>query len=77
MTKVIFRKWRNGDIIALFPELDAGNLLCESFERVGQHGAADYTGVVALTDPATAAEYAALHRELTGRGYELKVRQRA
>jgi hypothetical protein len=45
-TKVIFRKWKdNGDIIALFPELNfangaanRGNIM--SYMHVGQHGEA-------------------------------------
>ena len=42
-TKVIFRKLKDGDIIALFPELP-GDMnpyhTCESYMHVGQHGAA-------------------------------------
>ncbi len=76
-TVVIYRKWSNGDIIALFPYEDAGNGLCLSYEHIGQHGGASYGLVVAVTKPATEHEYAGLHRELTNHyGYDLVVRQR-
>jgi len=80
-TIVIFRKWHNGDIIALFPEVphtrDGYDCVC--FEHVGQHGQADYVGVVALTDPATPAEYQALKKELESHPYhyDLDVRRRS
>lgn len=78
-TVVVFRKWKDtGDVIALFPEDDAGQGMISSFEHVGQHGAADFGGVVSRTVPATEDEYAALKRELESAPYEyqLKVRRR-
>ena len=75
MTRVIFRKWSNGDVIALFPDIDAGGGYCSSYEHIGQHGGADYALVVAATKPAT--EYADLLAELKGLGYDdLVIRQR-
>lgn len=78
---VVFRKWKEGgQVIALFP--DERNVqvdkpwLCESYMHVGQHGAADYAGVVQASEPATEAEYASLRRELEGLGYRLKVLKR-
>ena len=65
MDKVIFRKWPNGDIIALFPQI-AGNVsgyLCESYMHNGQHGAAT-PAIVRDTKPAKPAEYIKLKREL-------------
>lgn len=72
---VIFRKWKNGDIIALLPMLpfDVLGLYCTSYEHVGQHGGADCAGVIRRTKAATPAEYAPLKRELEGMGYKLLV----
>lgn len=78
-TKVLFRKWHsNGEVIALFPEIphDVNGLYCSSYERVGQHGAADIGTVTLLSDRATPSEYADLAAELTGIGYELDVKSR-
>lgn len=71
-TKVIFRKWKdNEDIIALFPEdTDRRKLTVNSYEHLGQHAAADYDGVIALTTLAKEAEYKDLLAELRSIGYE-------
>jgi len=39
-TKVIFRKFSNGEIIALFPELPGNNnpSTCLNYMHIGQHG---------------------------------------
>ena len=74
-TKVIFRKFPGGDVIALFPEI-AGSMnpgTMQSYMHVGQHGAAD---CVDLTKPATPAEYADLKKELEGLGHVLVVAKR-
>ena len=78
-TVVVFRKWKDGDVIALFPEVpaDRAGILCLSYERVGQHGGADYQGVVHETKPATEAEYQALAEELKRAGYNLRPVKRA
>lgn len=78
-TVVVFRKWGNGDIIALFPfEREAStSFACLSYEHIGQHGGADYPGVVRETRPASPAEYAELKAELERIGYVLEIRQRA
>ena len=66
-TKVNFRKWKDTkDVIALFPEDDAGQGLCGSYMHVGQHGGADYHGVIAATTPAMPDDYADLAAELKG-----------
>ena len=75
-TRVIFRKWSNGDVLALFPELDAGDYLCDSYMHVGQHGGADYIGCVAQTTLATPDEYQPLAVELASIGYDLDIKQR-
>jgi hypothetical protein len=71
VTPVIFRKFRNGEIIALFP-FHAGNndgYTCQSFIHVGQHGSADPGLVMRMTKPATQDEAAPLIRELTSAPY--------
>lgn len=80
---VIFRRWPpkdGGDVIALMPACPAtvDGRFCTSYQHVGQHGAADYAGVVRATRPATPEEYAPLLRELRDAcGYEdLVVRRR-
>jgi hypothetical protein len=90
LTVVVFRKWPNkrrplaplaqrtipGDVIALFPEIIDRPGFCESYERVGQHGGAQYDGVMSRTRPATPDEYAALKSELESIGYRLDVKLR-
>lgn len=73
ITKVVFRKYEEGDIIALFPEETETNYKVMSYMQLGQHGAADYQGVIAATKLATAAEYAELKTELESIGYKLVV----
>lgn len=81
-TIVIFRVWYRGkfagDIIALFPDIEADihGRLCQSYEYVGQHGAADYNRVIQCTRPATKSEYNDLFDELTEIGYNLIVKKR-
>jgi hypothetical protein len=78
--RVVFRRWRDGGgVIALFPELpaDIHGIYCDSYMHVGQHGGADYHGVVQQTDPATPEESDALAAELTRIGYRLAPVRRA
>lgn len=78
--RVVFRRWRDGGgVIALFPELPADTYghFCDSYEHVGQHGGADYHGVVRQTAPATSEEFADLADELTRTGYRLVPVRRA
>jgi len=82
VTLVVFRRWREdngGEIIALFPELPADyqGRFCDAYEHVGQHGGADYYGVIQVTSPVTVEEAADLKRELERIGYRLKPIQRA
>ena len=71
--RVIFRTWAKGDVIALFPDIEAGLFSCGSYMRVGQHGAADYRYVVEQTRQANVSEYADLVTELREIGYNLNV----
>lgn len=78
VTVVVFRKFRNGgDVIALFPYLPGTNDLstCSSYQHIGQHGSADYSGCMRASVPATPEEYASLKHELEGApfGYRLQV----
>ncbi len=75
---VIFRRFPDGDIIALFPYLAAECMNawpCQSYMHVGQHGAAD-PRIIYDTRPAWPHEYAALKDELEQIGYRLDIRQR-
>jgi putative ribosome biogenesis GTPase RsgA len=78
MIKVIFRKWANGDITALFPEVpsDFFKPYCQSYEHVGQHGSADPYLVINNTTSATQEEYKDLKEELEKIGYKLQVCKR-
>lgn len=80
-TVVVFRRWDDpsGDVIALFPELpaDIDGQYCLSYEHMGQHGGADYHGVIANTVPAPVKEAARLARELELIGYTLRPVRRA
>jgi len=77
-TLVVFRYWYkpkdNPGVIALFPEIDEGNYYCSSYQHVGQHGDADYQGVIAATRPASESEYRDLKQELESLGYNLLIR---
>lgn len=79
MTKVVFRKWKNGDIIALFPDdVDPHDGTVTSYMHIEQHGATDYAGVIADTSLAQEDEYKDLLNELKAIGYtDLRVVQRA
>ena len=73
-TDVIFRKWKNGNVLALFPhEVNTYGGHVTSYEHVGQHGNADYVGCIIKTKPANTDEYAPLKKELEGIGYKLNV----
>lgn len=85
-TAVVFRVWKKdpqkGEVIALFPAIcdSYSQPFCMSYMHVGQHGSANYYGVIEMTRPAKPEEYADLQAELEqpwpGFGYRLKVYQR-
>jgi hypothetical protein len=82
-TVVVFRRWNvpNHGVIALFPEEPADPIgrYCASFEHIGQHSSASYSGVVEAsraTSPDKDQECAALKAELESRGYRLAIRKR-
>ena len=71
-TNTIFRKFDNGDIIAIFPDEIAdmnGNPL--SYMHIGQHGATSLEPDNTVL--ATPVEYAALKLELERIGYILNI----
>ena len=70
LTRVVFRRFKEGEIIALFPYMpwNAHGNAVTSYMHTGQHAAADYAGVIAVTRPATAEEYRELLAELTSSG---------
>lgn len=68
--KVVFRKFDNGDVIALFPEEEQGRGLIGSYMTVGQHGDASKSLITDL-EPASKEEYAKLAAELKRIGYDI------
>jgi len=77
-TKTVFRTWKDGQVIALFPEIPwtRDGHACATYEHTGQHGSAGFGHVVAATTKATPNEYAPLLRELTAIGYNVEIRAR-
>lgn len=71
MDKTIYRKYANGEIIALFPQIAASmnGGLCASYTHIGQHSAATPQLVINHTRLATPNEYKELHAELEQIGY--------
>ena len=79
-TTVIFRRFHNGDIVALFPYEIWGNhgngiFTIASYEHMGQHGAASVS-LVNTTKLAKPSEYLELSRELERIGYNLDIKSR-
>lgn len=75
-TLVIFRRWPDGSILALFPEIEEDGGLCSSYMHIGQHGAASYHKCLYDTFRAKPEEFASLKSELESIGYQLKIRRR-
>ena len=80
MDTIVLRRWRKipQTVIAFLPDVPANPGRVMAYEHVGQHGEADYAGLLADTVPATVAEYdaAGLVAELRMRGYVPRIRQR-
>lgn len=77
-TKVIFRKFNDGEVIAIFPEIpgDYHYWSCNSYVRVGQHGSCHIRELIHTTKLAKENEYSDLFAELESFGYNLKVCKR-
>ena len=70
---MLFRKYRNGDIIALMPYvIETFRYNCQSYMHIGQHGPARLSNVIKYTKPAKEEEYAELKQELESIGYIVK-----
>ena len=71
---VVFRYWRD-DILALFPYITVDPIAetSMSYKHIGQHGAANYEGMLKDSRPATAEEYADLQSELESMDYLLAI----
>lgn len=74
-TRVVFRAFSNGEIIALFPDESTHGGFIGSYMHEGQHGDAS-RDVVGITKPATREQYAELYKELVRIGYCLEVGKR-
>jgi hypothetical protein len=85
-TKVIFRMLKNpynknDEVIAIFPELPGDMnpyITCQSYQHVGQHGAACVNLTGRYTAPAKEEQYKDLLAELVSIGYDdLKISHKA
>lgn len=72
--KVCFKKFEDGDVIALFPYIPFDNKgeARMSYMHVGQHGGAS-PELMEVLDAATEEEYRPLKEELESIGYKLEV----
>jgi hypothetical protein len=78
--EVYFRKFPDGDIIAIFPKTKVGHVRYGavwdsvlSYLHSSGHDAANETIVIQQTVPAKPMEYASLVRELRKLGYDLRI----
>jgi hypothetical protein len=76
-TKVIFRVFEDGEVIAIFPEElgDSTYWACNSYMHVGQHGACE-PEIISTTRLAKPEEYESLKAELESIGYNLDIKVR-
>lgn len=78
ITAVMFRKERNGDILAVFPyESWKCNYDVLCYAHLGQHAACRWEYVTSNTKPAKPEEYKSLYDELVSIGYQLRIIKRA
>lgn len=71
VTLVLFRKnLRGGDVVAVFPFLNASEGYITSYAHVGQHSACSWEYVREDTMPASREDYEELRQELLDIGYE-------
>jgi hypothetical protein len=76
-TVVIFRRFSDGDVVAIMPEIPGTSdaATCSSYMHVGQHGACA-VDLISDLEPAPPGEYAPLLEELRRIGYRPAVRDR-
>ena len=75
--QVVFWKFDNGEVIALFPQIKFGCPRYEimSYMHIGQHGEVDHHAVIQQTKLATENEYQSLLNEIKSiyHEYDIKV----
>jgi hypothetical protein len=80
METIILRRWPDGQLIALFPNIAATQGLIQAYEHIGQHGAADYMLVIGKTLPVSYSrndpERDVFIKELKQIGYTPRFRRR-
>ena len=73
ITRVIFRCFDDGEMIALFPDIKNGKYIL-SYIEMGQHGDADLNHTLSITNSVNDFdEYQDLYHELESIGYVLEV----
>lgn len=74
-TGVIFRKYKDGRVIALFPERKKDHFTQPILSYFNHMYSVDtnYARVIKQTLPAREEDYAELYRELTAQDYDIKV----
>lgn len=72
--RVLFRKYPDGELVALFPDTPIYQDKRRTYTAFGRHSGMDPDQLLAETRPAEPAEYIALLEELLGIGYNLDVR---
>ena len=75
-TKVIFRKEKNGEVLAVFPEFPGDNnpyRTCACYSHIGQHGAMALDYIKSTSELKYRMDYQDLYDELVSVGYDLEV----
>lgn len=76
MIDVIFRKFKDSEVIAIFPyDVCNSSYGVTSYVHIGQHGACDLS-ITKELKTATKDEYSDLKKELENIGYKLRVAKR-
>lgn len=75
VNRVQFRKMKEGDILAVLPDVPANPGRYMSYQHIGQHCECS-ADIASFTKPATEEEYKPLYDELTRIGYRLQVVRR-
>ena len=78
ITEVIFRKEKNGDILAVFPYEPYNDIvgMVGCYAHTGQHSGCQYDYIKEETKPAKPDEYNDLLAELTDIGYNFDIKKR-
>ena len=72
--KVVFRKFDNGEVIAMFPQFtNKRNYRIDSYMHIGQHGECDPM-ITNITKLATESEYESLLKEIQSIYHEYDIR---